>query len=199
MVERIRLPDAWAAIEHFFQQEWSDGLPVTPPTETLVRQMLDATPRDPAEVVGHVPPRFGEATVESLAAHAVLAGCLPAYFSGGARCYRGIAGPELRPARRHCHHARLDPVAHCQWPAEPRTRHQLGLQLVWPGLARQRHDRARRAADSQQPGRRPARRRGPIHPRTPRQNSPTASPKMNSIAPGSRCTRSAALRQMRAR
>ena len=80
MVERIRLPDAWAAIEHFFQQEWSDGLPVTPPTETLVRQMLDATPRDPAEVVGYVPPRFGEATVESLAAHAVLAGCLPAYF-----------------------------------------------------------------------------------------------------------------------
>jgi hypothetical protein len=80
MVERIHLPDAWAAIEHFFQQEWSDGLPVVPPTAPLVRAMLEAVARDPAEVVGHVPPRFGPATVESLAVHAVLAGCQPAYF-----------------------------------------------------------------------------------------------------------------------
>jgi hypothetical protein len=80
MVERIRLPDAWAAIEHFFQQEWSDGLPVVPPTESLVRQMLAAVDRDPGEVVGLVAPRFGTATLESLAVHAVMAGCLPAYF-----------------------------------------------------------------------------------------------------------------------
>jgi hypothetical protein len=80
MVERLRLPDAWAAIEHFFQQEWTDGLPVVPPTEPLVQQMLAAVDRIPAEVVGLVPPRFGAATIESLAIHAVLAGCLPAYF-----------------------------------------------------------------------------------------------------------------------
>jgi hypothetical protein len=80
MVERIRLPDAWAAIEHFFQQEWSDGLPVVPPTEPLVQQMLAVVDRDPGEVVGLVAPRFGPATLESLAIHAVMAGCLPAYF-----------------------------------------------------------------------------------------------------------------------
>ena len=80
MVERIRLPDTWAAIEHFFEQEWSDGLPVVPPTESLVSQMLDAVHRDPGDVIGHVPPRFGEATVESVAVHAVMAGCQPAYF-----------------------------------------------------------------------------------------------------------------------
>jgi hypothetical protein len=80
MAERMRLPDAWAAIEHFFQQEWSDGLPVVPPTEALVQPMLEAVKRDPGEVVGLVPPRFGAATIESLATHAVLAGCLPAYF-----------------------------------------------------------------------------------------------------------------------
>ena len=45
MIERIRLPDAWAAIEHFFAQEWSDGLPVVPPTEALVAQMLTGTQR----------------------------------------------------------------------------------------------------------------------------------------------------------
>jgi hypothetical protein len=80
MIERIRLPDAWAAIEHFFRQEWSDGLPVVPPTEALVARMLEATRRDPREVVGLVPPRFGEATVESVAVHAVMAGCAPAYL-----------------------------------------------------------------------------------------------------------------------
>jgi hypothetical protein len=80
MAERIRLPDAWAAIEHFFQQDWSDGLPVVPPTEPLVRRMIEAVDRPPGEVVGLVPPRFGEATIESLAVHAVMAGCLPAHF-----------------------------------------------------------------------------------------------------------------------
>jgi hypothetical protein len=80
MVERLRLPDAWTAIEHFFQQDWSDGLPVVPPTAALVQQMLAAVARDPADVVGLVPPRFGQASIESLATHAVLAGCQPAYF-----------------------------------------------------------------------------------------------------------------------
>jgi hypothetical protein len=80
MAERIRVPDAWAAIEHFFRREWSDGLPVVPPTEPLVRQMIEAVGRDAGEVVGLVPPRFGEASIESLAIHAVLAGCRPAYF-----------------------------------------------------------------------------------------------------------------------
>ena len=80
MAERIRLPDAWAAIEHFFQQDWSDGLPVVPPTEPLVQDMLAAVNRDAREVVGLVPPRCGEASIESLAVHAVLAGCRPAYF-----------------------------------------------------------------------------------------------------------------------
>jgi hypothetical protein len=79
MVERMRLPDAWAAIAHFFQQPWSDGLPVVPPTEVLGRQMLDTVARRPEEVVGLVAPRFGAATVQHLAVHAELAGCLPPY------------------------------------------------------------------------------------------------------------------------
>ncbi len=95
MVEPIRLPDAWAAIEHFFQQEWSDGLPVVPPTEALLRQMLEAVNRDPKEVVGHVPPRFGEATVELLALHAVMAGCQPAYFPVVLTAIEALLEPEF--------------------------------------------------------------------------------------------------------
>lgn len=79
-MSRVRLPDAWAAIEHFFAQPWSDGLPVVPATDALVERMLTAVDRRPDEVLGLVPPRFAEATVENLAVHAVMAGCTPAYF-----------------------------------------------------------------------------------------------------------------------
>lgn len=95
MVERIQVPDAWAAIEHFFQLEWSDGLPVVPPTDVLVRDMLDAVSREPTEVVGHVPPRFGEATVELIAVHAVIAGCQPAYFPVVLAAIEALLEPEF--------------------------------------------------------------------------------------------------------
>jgi hypothetical protein len=57
---------------------FGDALPVVPPTEERVRQMLSATERDPLEVIGRIPPCYGEATVEKIAANAVMAGCVPA-------------------------------------------------------------------------------------------------------------------------
>lgn len=68
------------AIELYFEQGWTDGLPVVPPTRALVDRMLAATSRKPDEVVCHVPPKWGEATVERVAANAVMAGCRPEYF-----------------------------------------------------------------------------------------------------------------------
>ncbi len=56
---------------------WSDGLPVFPPTPERVASMVQVSRRAPGEVVALVPPRFGEATVERVAANAVMAGCLP--------------------------------------------------------------------------------------------------------------------------
>jgi hypothetical protein len=47
MVERLHLPDAWVAIEHFCRQPWSDGLLVVPPTEALGHRMLDTVARRP--------------------------------------------------------------------------------------------------------------------------------------------------------
>ena len=54
MVERLHLPDAWVAIEHFCRQPRSDGLLVVPPTEALVYRLLDTVARRPEEVVGLV-------------------------------------------------------------------------------------------------------------------------------------------------
>ena len=63
-----------------FDQGWTDGLPVVPPTEVRVARMLEGTTRDPKEVVSLVPPNLNECTVEKVAVNAVLAGCRPEYL-----------------------------------------------------------------------------------------------------------------------
>jgi hypothetical protein len=66
--------------EAMFARGWSDGLPLTPPTEERVLRMLDGTSRDPQEVVGLIPPALAPATVEKIAINAVMAGCKPEYL-----------------------------------------------------------------------------------------------------------------------
>ncbi|MFC1981687.1 hypothetical protein ACFLVN_05565 [Chloroflexota bacterium] len=78
---RIDLPDT---VEDIYQsvcdQGWGDGLPVVPPTEERVHQMIDYTCEDPDRVVAEVAPLGGEATIEKIAINAVMAGCLPEYM-----------------------------------------------------------------------------------------------------------------------
>ena len=66
--------------EFMFDQGFSDGLPLVPPTPERVTRMLAGTHRDPQEVIATVPPNMGEATVEKIAINAVMAGCKPEYL-----------------------------------------------------------------------------------------------------------------------
>ena len=66
--------------EFMFDQGFSDGLPLVPPTPERVMRMLSGTRRDPQDVVAIVPPNMGEATVEKIAINAVMAGCKPEYL-----------------------------------------------------------------------------------------------------------------------
>ena len=74
------LADAVDEFEFFLDQPWSDGLPVVTPTEARVARMLAATRRDPAELVGLIPPAMEAATVRTVAIHALMAGCRPEYL-----------------------------------------------------------------------------------------------------------------------
>lgn len=74
------MKSALDAIEMYYQKGWTDGLPVVPPTQEKVREMVEFSGRDGEEVLGIVPPREGIATIEKIAINAVMAGCLPAYF-----------------------------------------------------------------------------------------------------------------------
>jgi hypothetical protein len=56
-------------------REFGDPLPVVPPTVERVERMM--TGFNPSELIGRMPPCYGEATVEKIAANAVMAGCEP--------------------------------------------------------------------------------------------------------------------------
>ena len=66
--------------EACFERDWTDGLPVVPPTRVRVHRMLKGTKRDPKEVLGMMPPDYQPCTVEKVAINAVMAGCKPEYM-----------------------------------------------------------------------------------------------------------------------
>ena len=72
--------DPWEFIEMAYEKNWTDGMPVCPPTPERVEAMIACAGRKPEEVVGVVPPQNGEATIEKLAIQCVMGGCRPEYF-----------------------------------------------------------------------------------------------------------------------
>jgi hypothetical protein len=77
---RIHVGKVDDPVEACYERGWSDGMPVVPPTEERVLEMLDGTARAPGEVVGLIPPNYAECTVEKVAINAVMAGCRPEYM-----------------------------------------------------------------------------------------------------------------------
>src|SRR2546430_909385 len=73
-----RLGPLCGAGEEVCGRGWPGGRPVVPPTPDRVEAMLGGC--DGRVSLGPVPPDMGEATLERVAACAVLAGCRPAYF-----------------------------------------------------------------------------------------------------------------------
>jgi thiol-disulfide isomerase/thioredoxin len=73
---KIELKDTEDPVEYCYRA-FDDALPVVPPTLEKVAAMLKACSLAPESVVARVPPCYGEATVEKIAANAVMAGCQP--------------------------------------------------------------------------------------------------------------------------
>ena len=64
----------------FYENEWSDGLPIVPPTVAKIEAFLRFTKRDPDEVLGVLLPDNRAATVWNVAVNGVMAGCRPEYM-----------------------------------------------------------------------------------------------------------------------
>ncbi|MCH8282723.1 MAG: TlpA family protein disulfide reductase, partial [Chloroflexi bacterium] len=76
----IEAVDSIEAIEECFRLGWSDGLPVVPPADYKVREMLEYVGMTGEEELLSLEMRRRVLTSENAAANAVMAGCLPEYF-----------------------------------------------------------------------------------------------------------------------
>ena len=78
---RVPVSDSFDAIQDYYEEQgWTDGLPVVPATEELVRKMLAGYGGDPATSLGVIQPRNAQVTLEKVAVNAVMAGCRPEYL-----------------------------------------------------------------------------------------------------------------------
>jgi hypothetical protein len=75
----LRVPAGTDLVEWYFDQGWTDGLPIVPPTRASVDAAVEALGGDPCLVECKVPPRHGSLTREVLAINMVMAGCRPEY------------------------------------------------------------------------------------------------------------------------
>jgi hypothetical protein len=64
----------------YYRRGWTDGLPIIPPTEEAVAEMLTGTDLPANHLLGKLQSRLGKATIEKIAINAVMAGALPTYL-----------------------------------------------------------------------------------------------------------------------
>src|SRR5215831_3864784 len=90
--KRYRVDDVDAG-EFCFQQGWTDGLPVVPPTEDRVTMMLAAARLDPKQQIAFITNRSVSVTTEKVAINAVMAGCRPEYMAVVVAAVEAIGDP----------------------------------------------------------------------------------------------------------
>lgn len=87
--------DPIVLFEALYDTGWSDGLPIIPPTRDRVREFVAASGRAATDLIGTIPPMGGQATVEKLAANAVMAGCRPEYMPVVVTAVEALLDPKV--------------------------------------------------------------------------------------------------------
>ncbi len=80
----------------FYRKGWGDGLPIVPPTEEAVKEMMKGSDLPADHVVAKVIPRQGKATIEKIAINAVMAGALPTHMPVIIAAVEALADPKTR-------------------------------------------------------------------------------------------------------
>ncbi|MBI2832687.1 MAG: hypothetical protein HYX79_10570 [Chloroflexi bacterium] len=81
--------------EFFYRNEWSEGIPIVPPTIEKVEEFLKFTDRSANEVLGVLLPTKSQATVWNIAVNGVMAGCLPEYMPVLVAMVEAMADPKF--------------------------------------------------------------------------------------------------------
>lgn len=91
----LRAADEAEALEWLHENRCTDGLPVIIPTPERVARLVLATGLDGALSLGVMGPGGGDATVEKVAANAVMAGCLPDHMPVVLAAVQAVLQPEF--------------------------------------------------------------------------------------------------------
>ena len=81
--------------EFFLENEWSEGLPIVPPTVEKVEEFLRFTDRAEDEILGRLLPDSREATIWNIAVNGVMAGCRPEYMPVLVAIVEAIVDPQF--------------------------------------------------------------------------------------------------------
>ena len=87
--------DPFTAMDYCFEQGWTDGLPVVPPSVERVEEMLQFEGRPHETVIANHPATGYECTVHSAAVNAVMAGCKAEYFPVVIAAFEAMNEPEF--------------------------------------------------------------------------------------------------------
>lgn len=96
MATRLELEESEVQ-ETFFENGWTDGLPIVPPTPERVEAMIGDSGHQPDDLIGVVPERSRSVSVEQVAISAVMAGCRPDYFPVVLAATSALLDPKLNP------------------------------------------------------------------------------------------------------
>ena len=134
-VEMDASPDGLDAVNRFLaEQDWSDGIPVIPPTPELVERMLAGTSRSPQDVLMVMEPGFGVATVEKVAINAVMAGCRPEQFPVLLAAIDCLAQPEMNHRDMQVSGHTEAPLILVNGPIAQRAGINCGTSAMGPGV-----------------------------------------------------------------
>ena len=116
------------------ERDWSDGIPVMPPTPAAVEQMLKGTRRPPQDVLMVMEPGFGLATVEKIAINAVMAGCRPEQFPVLLAAIDCLAQPQMNHRDMQVSGHTEAPIILVNGPIAQKTGINSGTSAMGPGV-----------------------------------------------------------------
>ncbi len=133
-VEVVRGEDAEeVARDLYIRRGWTDGLPIIPPTTDKVAAMVDAGGIPAKTLLATLAPLNGMATVERIAANAVMAGCRPDYFPVVLTAVRALAQREFNLYGVQTTDENVAPLLIVNGPARTRLELNSSFGLLGPG------------------------------------------------------------------
>ena len=134
-VEMDETPEGLDAVNRFLaERDWSDGIPVMPPTPEAVERILNGTKRAPQDVVMVMEPGFGLATVEKIAINAVMAGCRPEQFPVLLAAIDCLAKPEMNHRDMQVSGHTEAPIILVNGPIAKKAGLNVGTTAMGPGV-----------------------------------------------------------------